>query len=159
MAIAAKDEPGILVDTNVLLRRTQPDHEHHSIAVESVARLIASGAPVYFTLQNIAEFWTVATSSIVSNGLGLAPEIAFAEVSKIERLLRILPDSPLTYEEWKHLVRRHQIVGVRTHDARLVAVMNVHRVRRILTFDKDDFVAFGIEVVHPASVAAQEALD
>jgi len=39
----------VLVDTNVLLRRTQPDHPSHAVAVESVARLLAAGEPVYFT--------------------------------------------------------------------------------------------------------------
>ena len=51
----------ILVDTNILLRRTQPDHPSHTLAVESVARLLAAGDPVYFTLQNMSEFWNVAT--------------------------------------------------------------------------------------------------
>ena len=45
----------ILVDTNILLRRTQPAHESHAVAVESVAQLLASGEPVHFTPQNIAE--------------------------------------------------------------------------------------------------------
>jgi hypothetical protein len=47
----------ILADTNILLRRTQPDHPSHTLAVESVAKLLAAAEPVYFTLQNIAEFW------------------------------------------------------------------------------------------------------
>jgi Flp pilus assembly protein TadB len=46
----------VLVDTNVLVRRTQPEHEHYAIAVESVVRLLTSGEPVHFALQNIAEF-------------------------------------------------------------------------------------------------------
>ena len=46
----------ILVDTNVLLRRVQAKHPSHAVAVESVARLLATGEAVYFTLQNIAEF-------------------------------------------------------------------------------------------------------
>jgi hypothetical protein len=46
----------ILADTNVLPRRTQPDHPSHVSAVESVARRIAAGEPVYFTVQNISEF-------------------------------------------------------------------------------------------------------
>jgi predicted nucleic acid-binding protein len=33
---------GVLVDTNVLLRRIQPDHQHHAAAIESVARLLAN---------------------------------------------------------------------------------------------------------------------
>ncbi|MDQ2711171.1 MAG: hypothetical protein M3Y24_02865 [Acidobacteriota bacterium] len=33
----------ILADTNILLRRTQPDHPSHTLAVESVAKLLAAG--------------------------------------------------------------------------------------------------------------------
>jgi predicted nucleic acid-binding protein len=39
----------ILADTNILLRRTQPDHRSHTSAVESVAKLLAAAEPVYFT--------------------------------------------------------------------------------------------------------------
>lgn len=60
----------ILADTNILLRRTQPDHRSHSQAVESVAKLLAAREPVYFTLQNISEFWNVATRPVTNNGLG-----------------------------------------------------------------------------------------
>jgi predicted nucleic acid-binding protein len=46
----------VLLDTNVLLRRTQPDHPSHAVAVESVARLLAAGEPVYLALlQNVVE--------------------------------------------------------------------------------------------------------
>jgi hypothetical protein len=37
---------------------------------------------------------------------------------------------------------------------RLVAAMNAHRVRRILTFNADDFVRYDVEVLHPAAIAA-----
>ena len=60
----------ILADTNILLRRTQPDHPRHGLAVESVARLLSSGEAVYFTLQNMSEFWNVATRPAANNGLG-----------------------------------------------------------------------------------------
>lgn len=62
----------VLVDTNVLLRRAQPDHSSHAVAVESVARLLAAGEPVYFTPRNIAEFWNVATRPAANNGLGFS---------------------------------------------------------------------------------------
>jgi predicted nucleic acid-binding protein len=60
-----------LADTNILLRRTQPDHPSHTLAVESVAKLLAAAEPVYFTLQNIAEFWNVAARLQPITGLGL----------------------------------------------------------------------------------------
>jgi hypothetical protein len=46
----------ILADTNILLRRTQPDHPSHTYAVESVAKLLAAGESVYFTLTEYGSF-------------------------------------------------------------------------------------------------------
>jgi predicted nucleic acid-binding protein len=142
----------VLVDTNILLRRVQPDHAHHALAIDSVARLLAAGELVYFTWQNISEFWNVMTRPITANGLGFPPAFAMQEVRKIEAVIALLPDSPAAYEEWKRLVSTHAVSGVKVHDARLVALMNVHGVRQILTFNTDDFVRFGIEALHPSAV-------
>jgi predicted nucleic acid-binding protein len=144
----------ILVDTNVLLRRTQPDHEHHLAAVESVAVLLGKGESLHFTLQNISDFWNVATRPFESNGLGFSIDFTLSEVEKIERVLTLLPDTPALYPEWKRLVAQHSVRGAKVHDTRLVAAMNVHSVRSLLTFNSDDFVRFGIEVLHPTSVGA-----
>jgi predicted nucleic acid-binding protein len=69
-------------------------------------------------------------------------------------VLTLLPDSPAVYEEWKRLVATHAVRGVKVHDARLVAAMNVHGVRRILTFNTADFSRFEIEALHPSAVTA-----
>src|SRR5208282_5897778 len=129
----------VLVDTNVLLRRTQPDHPSHAVAVESVARLLATGEPVYFTFQNIAEFWNVATRPAANNGLGFSVALTLGEVGKIEQALTLLPESPAAYGEWKRLVVAHGVIGSKVHDTKLVAAMNVHGVRKILTFNTADF--------------------
>ena len=130
----------VLVDTNVLLRRTQPNHDHHQAAVESVAKLLERGETVLFTAQNVYEFWNVVTRPIASNGLGFSTAQARAEVEKIETVLTLLPDSPAAYPEWKRLVAKHGVQGVQVHDTRLVASMNVHGVRQLLTFNTGDFV-------------------
>jgi predicted nucleic acid-binding protein len=90
----------ILVDTNVLLRRAQPEHPSHAVAVESVARLLTAGEEVYFTPQNIAEFWNVATRPAANNGLGFPIAVVLSEVGNIERALTLLPVSPASYAEW-----------------------------------------------------------
>jgi predicted nucleic acid-binding protein len=142
----------VLLDTNVLLRRTQPDHPSHAVAVESVARLLAAGEPVYFTLQTNAEFWDVATRPAGNNGLGFSVALTLTEVGKIERALTLLPESPAIYAEWKRLVVQHNVQGVKVHDTRLVAAMAVHGVRRILTFNIPDFARFDVEAIHPATL-------
>jgi len=144
----------VLVDTNVLLRRAQPDHPSHAIAVESVARLLAAGEPVYVTSQNIAEFWNVATRPAANNGLGFSIAITLGEVGNIEQALTLLPESPATYAEWKRLVVEHSVLGTKVHDTRLVAAMNVHGVKRILTFNTGDFARFAVEAIDPAALLA-----
>jgi hypothetical protein len=94
------------------------------------------------------------TRPIAANGLGFSPAFALGEVGKIERVLTLLPDSPAVYAEWKRLVAAYAVSGVKVHDVRLVAVMNVQGVRRILTFNTGDFSRFGIEALHPSAVAA-----
>jgi predicted nucleic acid-binding protein len=144
----------VLVDTNVLLRRVQPDHPHHVLAIESVARLLIAGEQVYFALQNISEFWNVVTRPLSVNGLGFSPDFAMGEVGKIEAALTFLPDSPAAYAEWKRLVATYAVCGAKVHDARLVALMNVHGVSRILTFDTSDFSRFKVEALHPSAIAS-----
>ena len=144
----------ILLDTNILLRRTQPDHESHSLAVESVALLLESGEAVHIAPQNISEFWNVATRPVAQNGLGFSVAQTAAEVARIEQALTVLPDSPAAYAEWKRLVLTHGVMGAKVHDARLVALMNIHGIRRMLTFNTADFKRYDIEALHPSAVLA-----
>lgn len=143
----------VLVDTNVLLRRLEPLHDHHLDAVNAATRLIASAEPVHVTPQNIAEFWAAATRPAARNGLGLSSATAAAEVDRIERVFAVLPDEPAIHAVWKRLVTAHRVVGSRVYDTRLVAAMTVHGIGRILTFNAEDFARYGIEVIHPSAVS------
>ncbi len=143
----------VLIDTNVLLRRAQPTHSAHTSAVESIARLLARNTPVFFTPQNIAEFWNVATRPLKNNGLGLPRELVLAELATIEALLTLLPDAPAVYSEWKRIVSDNKVIGVKVYDARLVAVMTVYGVKSILTFNTADFSRYAnLAVLHPSQV-------
>jgi predicted nucleic acid-binding protein len=43
--------------------------------------------------------------------------------------------------------------GVQVHDARLVALMKVHGIRQIVTFNVGDFTRYaGIDVIHPDKI-------
>jgi predicted nucleic acid-binding protein len=143
----------VLIDTNVLLRRAQPGHPLHASAVDSVARFLARSTPVYFTPQNIAEFWNVATRPADKNGLGLPHATVLAEIAAIESLLILLPDAPAVCPEWKRLVTTHRVTGVKVNDARLVAFMSVFRIKSILTFNTGDFTRYPfIAALHPSEV-------
>jgi hypothetical protein len=44
------------------------------------------------------------------------------------------------------------VLGVKAHDAKLVAMRKVHRVPSILTLNVGDFARYDIEAIHPAAL-------
>ena len=88
------------------------------------------------------------------NGLGLTPGEADREASRLEGIFTLLPDVPAIYPEWRRLVVAHSVFGVRVHDARIVAAMNVYGISSLLTFNGPDFTRYpGIRALHPNDVA------
>lgn len=139
-----------LIDTNVLLRSVQPSHPMHALAVRTLRTLISRGDALVVAVQNMAEFWNVATRSIASNGLGFSIEETQQELVRLERYFQVLSENALSYEMWKNLVITHRVSGIQVHDARLVAVMKTSGIPKIVTFNVQDFARFtDIEAVHP----------
>lgn len=145
-----------LADTNILLRWIEPGTPLCEQAQAAVKALRAAGETVVISPQNLVEFWNGATRPQERNGLGLTPQQADAELSKLEALFPIVPDTPLIHIRWRRLVVAAGVSGVQVHDARLAAVMMAHGISHILTFNDDDFRRFeksaGIIVVHPRAV-------
>ena len=77
------------------------------------------------------------------------------EIRRLRNLFRLLEGAVGIADAWEKLVTGHLVSGKQAHDAHLVAAMNVYKVRRLLTFNGDDFKRFGeIEVIVPMSVSA-----
>lgn len=143
----------ILCDTNVLLRSAQRYHPQYSASAGGIEKLIrANREPVIF-LQNLVEFWNVATRSEQSNGLGYSVQRTNEELVRLTESLVILPDHPRTAQLWRALVVDHEVRGVQVHDARLVAGMKAHGIQEILTYNGDDFIRYSeISVLVPDEV-------
>jgi len=143
----------MLVDTSVLIRTLQPHHPLFISADRAIQLLTAQGRELYIVAQNLIELWTVVTRPRGENGLGMTPAKAASELERIKSIFPLLPETPAIYPAWEALVIRHQVTGKPTHDARLVAAMQVHGLTAILTFDRTGFSRYpGIEVVHPEQV-------
>jgi predicted nucleic acid-binding protein len=145
----------VLIDTSTLLRTLQRRHPQYDVAVRALEVLPGRGRTLHVAPQNLVELWVVATRPVDQNGLGLSVAAAAAEVARIKEMFPLLADTPAIYPVWESLVIKHQVSGKPAHDARLVAAMQVHGLTAILTFDKTGFSRYpGIEVLHPADVAA-----
>jgi predicted nucleic acid-binding protein len=144
------------VDTSVLLRTLQPHHPFYPAADRAIRVLPQRGWKLHVVAQNLIELWVVATRPLGENGLGMTPADAAVELGRIKGMFLFLPETPTVYPAWEALVVTHQISGKPSHDARLVAAMQVHGLTAILTFDRSGFSRFpAIEVIHPDEVPAQ----
>jgi predicted nucleic acid-binding protein len=141
----------ILADTNVLLRSLYPDHPHYSAAEKALAVLRLRREVLCVAPQNLVEFWAVATRPRNENGLGMSPARAATEIVTLRRFFRLLPWTLDVLEAWQQMVVDLRISGKQTHDTHLVAIMQVHGITDILTFNVPDFRRFpGVSVLDPA---------
>ncbi len=142
-----------LGDSNLFLRSAEPAHPMYPEAVHAIETLLEQGEEIFLVPQNLYEFWVVATRPLERNGLGMTAAQAEAELDRIESQFPVLPDTAAVYGEWRRLVTRYGVIGVRAHDVRLVAAMLVHKITHLLTFNVDDFRQFPeITAVHPQAV-------
>src|SRR5271165_4941720 len=86
-----------------------------------------------------------------NNGLGIGIPGTERHTRFLERYHTVLPDSELTYAEWRQLVPIHQVIGTNMHDDYLVAAMKAHGLSQILTLDTGDF-GHDIQSVDPRSL-------
>ncbi|MGA9072074.1 MAG: type II toxin-antitoxin system VapC family toxin [Terracidiphilus sp.] len=139
-----------MIDTNVLLRLFRPADPQNKLIKSALSDLNSQGIGLYFSLQNIAEFWNVCTRPTERNGFGLTIFETNSCAQEIERTMTFLPDSEDVYLSWRQLVTVHEVRGVQVHDARLVAIMQAYGLTRILTLNQSDFLRFtNIQAVHP----------
>jgi predicted nucleic acid-binding protein len=144
-----------LLDTNILLRGLDRNHPQCHLVRRAILALRRKGNRLCLAPQNLIEFWAVATRPVDANGLGMSTEWAAAQLAKMKHFFAILPDSAEALPEWERLVIHHQVSGKKTHDARLVAAMNVQGVSHILTFNSADFSRYsGITVIEPQNLTS-----
>lgn len=142
-----------LLDTNVLLRLIEKTHEQHEHAEAAVLNLRRQNCSFVTFLQNISEFWNVCTRPMENNGLGLPISYTYQQLENIEKAVTVLEDNADVYPNFRRLVVEHSVVGVKVHDAKIVAAMMAHGIENLLTFDVKDFRRFHeITAVSPADI-------
>ena len=122
----------IALDTNVLIGAIQTfDPAIRSAARRALKSPYREGEQLVCFPQNLVEFWNASTRPANSNGLGFTTEQAAQYLDRFQKILRILPETPEIFPAWRKLVLHHRVLGLKVHDARIVAAMSVHQVPRI----------------------------
>jgi predicted nucleic acid-binding protein len=146
-----------LIDTTILVRLANVRDVQHAVAARAVLELHRRGDVLHITPQVMVEFRNVATRPIAANGAGLSIVDAEAHAATFEARFPLLTETPDIYPAWKALVGALGVIGKQVHDARLVALCQVHAVTHVLTFNVAHFARLagfgaGVVVVDPASV-------
>ncbi len=146
----------VLLDTNIIGRLSQPAHDMHTVVAQASERLVQEGHALRVVPQVLYEFWAIATRSVSENGLGFSVDQAATEIDRIKAVFPPLRDERAILDPWESLVRKYEVRGKKTHDARLVAAMLRHGVTQLLTFNASDFKRFQeIEVLEPMAYLAK----
>ena len=146
----------ILTDTNILRSLAQEAHPHHRRAGAALYALRSRGDEPCVVAQVIYEFWSACTRPVTSKGgLGLTVTDTASRVRRLQQLFPVYRDERAIFDRWEELVTRHEVKGMKAHDARLVAAMLHHGLTHLLTFNDSDFKRFTeITVLTPSEVAA-----
>jgi predicted nucleic acid-binding protein len=143
-----------LLDTNVILRLSNPSDDQHELVTEAIATLLTQGNECYLTAQVLIELWVVATRPINVNGLGWSAEETRTTINQLLERFPFTEEVPQIFSTWLTLVTENQITGKRTHDVRIVAAMIESDITHILTLNPKDFSGIsGITVVQPKAVS------
>ncbi|MEA5419138.1 type II toxin-antitoxin system VapC family toxin [Spirulina sp. CCNP1310] len=142
-----------LLDTNVVLRFSNPSDQQHGLVLDCVAILLRQANECYLTAQVLIEFWVVATRPVDVNGLGWSVSYTRNILDQLLVRFPMAEETPHIFSHWLNLVTEHQIQGKRTHDARIVSVMLACGINHILTLNPADFANISnITVVHPQTI-------
>lgn len=147
-----------LLDTNVVLRFCNPMEVQHRLATDAVSCLLARGDECLLTAQVLVELWVVATRPVEVNGLAWTVEQTRSTIDQLLNRFLMLEESSQIFPYWLDLVTTSKVMGKRTHDARIVAVMLTHGITHFLTFNPRDFaITSSITIVRPQELIAFEA--
>ena len=83
-----------LQDSKILLRFVKPDDRDDPLVCTAVETLWSRGDKLYYTSQNLGEFWNTCTRPLDRNGFGCrSPKqtVARASLKRSSRCFRIFP--------------------------------------------------------------------
>jgi predicted nucleic acid-binding protein len=142
-----------LLDTNIVLRFSNPSDAQHELVTNAVAAILATGDECFLVPQVLIEMWVVATRPTDVNGLGWSTTYTRNVIEQLLQRFPLAEEVPQLFPTWLEIVSTQKVSGKRTHDARIIAMMKVASINHILTLNPGDFVNIpDITVTHPRQI-------
>ncbi len=126
-----------LLDTNFLIRLNQFQQSVGKSG--SILEKLAEKYRLCICLQNLVEYWSVASRAKQVNGLGLPLQEVNSRIHMLMEKFEMLSDSPKVIDIWLKMCAREGISGKHAHDARLASTAIANDVDTIVTLNRRDF--------------------
>jgi predicted nucleic acid-binding protein len=132
----------LFLDTNILLSATDESRPNHRLARHVIGSIYHHGIHLGISGQVMREYLVVATRAQEANGLGLSPTDALNNIDIMRQRLVFFEEIEGVANELRDLMMKHQLSGVKIHDANVAATMLTHNITKLITENPRDFSIF-----------------
>ncbi len=147
MTIGAADP--IFVDTNILVFAGAISAPLHALARQAIFSLEVAGVELWISRQVLREYLATLTRPQTYAAPRAVPFLV-SDVRSFERRFHVAEDRPEVTSHPLSLLEQIPLGGKQIHDANIVATMQAHGIRRLLTHNTADFARYtGLITVVP----------
>ena len=130
-----------MVDTNVLVYITVESNPWYQKARQCLNKLFTEGYELCITSQIIREYLVSLTRGSIFEQRFTLDE-TLRELNALLSVFTLLEETKETFSYLYDLIQKYQIQGKTIHDANIVAVMITYGIKRLVTYNTDDFKRF-----------------
>jgi predicted nucleic acid-binding protein len=140
--MATTNAEPVFVHTNVLVFANTATAPLHTEARAALRLLSASGNELWVSRQVFREYLAT-LSRPQSFSLPIPMTALVADIVRFQAQFRIAEGGPVVTANLVAILSSISVGGKQVHDANIVATMQAHGLRRLLTHNSADFVRFG----------------
>jgi predicted nucleic acid-binding protein len=140
MATMAVDP--VFVDTNIPVYANTATAPLHAEAQAALLTFSVSGAELWISRQILREYLVTLSRPQTFSSPVPTPTL-IADILRFQSQFRIAEDGPAVTVNLLGLLASISIGGKQVHDSNIVATMQAHGLRRLLTHNTADFARFG----------------
>jgi predicted nucleic acid-binding protein len=130
----------VFIDTNILVYATDDESPFNAKSLGIIKQLMTDGINFAISPQIVREYLVVLTRGLPPDDP--ARSAALHNVRKFVEAFSLLDENSESVARLQTIMENFDVGGKQIHDANIVAVMLVHGVKRLLTYNQDDFKKF-----------------
>ena len=130
----------VFIDTNILIYATDDESPFNAKSLGIIKQLMTDGVDFAISPQIVREYLVVLTRGLPPDDRSRSS--ALHNVNKFIETFTLLDENSKSVTRLQTIMEKCAVGGKQIHDANIVAVMQAHGVKRLLTHNLDDFKKF-----------------